>query len=109
LPDVFQNNFHVLTLFRVQFSGQSVQQNGHKLPNRGQGGTEFVRHLREEIVFEFYLLCLDKIGFRLQAVAINGMAKSPGKRTTFDLTFDQVVLCAVGHGFGGQRFVIQAR
>src|ERR1700682_4877168 len=65
--------------------------------------------MREELVLELQLMCTDEVGFPLHAVALNGMTKSPGKRAIFDLTFDQIVLRAFLHGFGGQGLVVQAR
>ena len=50
----------------------------------------------------------DEVCLRLHAVALNGVAKGPWKRAIFDLAFDQIVLRAFLHRFGGQLFVVQA-
>ncbi|HEY4764657.1 MAG TPA: hypothetical protein VIH75_13340 [Candidatus Sulfotelmatobacter sp.] len=67
-----------------------------------------MRYVGEKLILKLHLVRPNEVGFSLHAVAINGMAKSPGERATFDLAFDHVVLCALGHGFGGQGLVVQA-
>src|SRR5580658_9896869 len=44
----------------------------------------------------------------LHAVALNGMSERSGKCAIFDLTFDQVVLCALLHSFSRQCLVVQS-
>src|ERR1700677_2144170 len=68
-----------------------------------------MRHVGKELILEFHLVCPDEVGFSLHAMALDGMAKGPGQRTTFDLALDHVVLCALRHSFGGQCFVVQSR
>jgi hypothetical protein len=65
--------------------------------------------VRKELVLELQLLRPDEVGFGLHPVTLDSMAKRPGERTIFDLPFDQIVLCAFLHSFGGQGLVVQAR
>ena len=109
LFDIPQNDFQVPLLFRLQFAGQSVQENGHELIDRSQRRTKLVRYVREELVLELHLMCADELGFFLQAVTLDGIAKSSGKRAIFDLSFDQIVLRACLHGVRGHCLIVQTR
>jgi hypothetical protein len=48
------------------------------------------------------------LGLYLYAVALNGVAKRPGKSAIFDLALDQIILRALLHGFRRQGFVVHA-
>jgi len=54
------------------------------------------------------LLSTKAVGLRRHAISLDRVAKRPRKRAILDLSFDEIVLRAFLHGFGGQSLVFQA-
>ena len=104
-----QNGLEVVALFGTDLTGQAVQQDGDKLVNAGQRRAQFVRNMRQELVFELQLLLAAHLQGTQQRLAFDGIAHGPIQPTAGDGALHQIVLHALMQGLHRQPFVILSR
>ena len=109
LVHTLQNRLEMIALFRADFAGQAIEQDGDELMNAGQRRAQFVRHVREELVLEFQLLLAAHLQRAQQRLPFHGVAHGPVQPAAGDGAFHQVVLYALMQGLHGQRFVVLSR
>lgn len=109
LVDALQNRFKMIALFRADFAGQAVEQDGGKLVNAGQRGAQFMRNMRQKLILELQLLLAAHLQGTQQRLAFHGVAHGPIQSTAGDGAFHQIVLHALMEGLDGECFVVLSR
>ena len=101
-----QHGFQVFALFGVEFASQPVEQNSRELINRGQGCAQFMRNMRQELIFELQLLAAAHIKRGDQSLAFHGVAQSARQLLAVKIAFDEVILHALVYRFERKFLVI---
>ena len=108
LVDTFQHGAEMFALFGLNFSRQTVQNQGDELVDAGQGSAQFVRHVRKELIFELQLLLAAGIERSHQGLALDRITDGSPQLLAVEAAFDQVVLYALMNRFERKLFIVVA-